>query len=311
MRAGEAHMRAVDVIRRVSPSARPEYVRAFEQGDALLAKHGINTPLRLAHFLAQVLHETGGLLILWESGAYSAARLCQIFGVGNHSAAITATEAQALAYNGKAIFERVYGQGNPRKAKELGNTRPGDGWRYRGGGMMQTTGGHNYRAMGERCGVDFYNHPDLIVSAEHALKPALAEWSQGNLNAFADRDDILSISRKINLGTVQSSRMPNGMTDRQAWYRKVRPLIDKVDFQFTPQPAPSPPPPPDVPNPVTLPKQSKDAAKKAGAGVGIIAIAAALLAFVREHPIETLACAAALGGIGYLIYRKYFRKDRT
>lgn len=235
-------MRAIDVVRKVAPNARAEYVAAFDVGDGLMAEHEINNPLRLSHFLAQVLHETGGLTILWESGAYSAERLIEIFGVGRHSAGITASEAEDLARNGPAIFERVYGLGNPKKAKELGNTRAGDGWRFRGGGMMQTTGGYNYKAMGERCGVDFYNHPELIVSAAHALKPALAEWTSGGLNAFADRDDILSISRKINLGNVGSTRMPNGWADRQRWFRKVRPVITVVTFNRPPEPAqPAPP----------------------------------------------------------------------
>jgi putative chitinase len=237
-------MRAVDVVRKVAPKAKPEYIAAFEAGDALLKKHEINTPERLSHFLAQVLHETGGLTILWESGAYSAERLIEIFGEGNHTAGITEFEAQQLARNGPAIFERVYGLGNPKKARELGNTRPGDGWRFRGGGMMQTTGGYNYKAMGERCGVDFYNHPELIVSAEHALKPALAEWTSGGLNAFADEDDLLSISRKINLGNVNSKRTPNGWADRQFWYRKASSVIGKVDFKTD-----NVPPPPDIPKP--------------------------------------------------------------
>jgi putative chitinase len=121
------------------------------------------------------------------------------------------------------IFERVYGLGNPRKAHELGNTEPGDGYRYRGGGMLQTTGRSNYRRMGQKCGVDFEGHPELVLSAEHALKPALAEWSEGQLNAAADRDDIRAITKRINGGY-------NGLNDRIAWFHKVFPLIDSVDL---------------------------------------------------------------------------------
>ena len=61
-------MRPVDVIRRVAPHARPEYLAAFEAGDGLFAAAGVTTPLRLAHFLAQILEETGGLVITTESG---------------------------------------------------------------------------------------------------------------------------------------------------------------------------------------------------------------------------------------------------
>jgi len=79
---------------------------------------------------------------------YSAERLMQIFGVGRHSAAVTPAEAERLAHDERAIAERVYGLGNPRKALELGNKEQGDGFRYRGCGLMQTTGRFNFRLMG-------------------------------------------------------------------------------------------------------------------------------------------------------------------
>ena len=222
--------RAVDVVRRIAPQARPAYLAAFEQGDALLFAHGLTTPARLAHFLAQVLHESGALEIDWENMSYSSQRLLQIFGMGRHSAAITQREAQALAHRPEAIAERVYGLGNPHKARELANTESGDGFRYRGGGLLQTTGRANYRRMGQKCGVDFEGQPDLVLAAEHALKPALCEWTEARLNAFADCDDILSISRAINLGNPRVPRRPNGMEDRVARYARVRQLIDRVDF---------------------------------------------------------------------------------
>ena len=222
--------RAVDVVRRIAPRARPTYVAAFERGDALLIAHGVTTPARLTHFLAQVLHESGALEIDWENMSYSSGRLLQIFGAGCHSAAVTPAEAQALAHRPEAIAERVYGLGNPRKARELGNTQSGDGFCYRGGGLLQTTGRANYRRMGQKCGVDFEGHPDFVLAAEHALKPALCEWTEGRLNAFADCDDILSISRAINLGNPRAPRRPNGMEDRVAWYARLRPLIERVEF---------------------------------------------------------------------------------
>jgi uncharacterized protein (TIGR02594 family) len=222
--------RAVDVVRRIAPRARPAYVAAFERGDALLIAHGVTTPARLTHFLAQVLHESGALEIDWENMSYSSGRLLQIFGAGCHSAAVTPGEAQVLAHRPEAIAERVYGVGNPRKARELGNIQPGDGFRYRGGGLLQTTGRANYRRMGQKCGVDFEDQPDLVLAADHALKPALCEWTESRLNAFADCDDILSISRAINLGNPRVPRRPNGMEDRVAWYAKLRPLIERVEF---------------------------------------------------------------------------------
>jgi putative chitinase len=212
-------MRAVDIVRKVAPKGRKAYLDAFEQGDDLLASHGITTPLRLAQFLAQVMHESGGLTVEFENMNYRAPRIMEIFGEGRHSASISLSEAQHLAGKPQALAERVYGVGNPKKSKELGNTRPGDGYKYRGGGILQTTGKSNYRRMGEKCGVDFEGSPELVCSAEHALKPALAEWMEGKLNVLADKSDLKGITRKINGGY-------NGLADRQAWYKTIRPLCE-------------------------------------------------------------------------------------
>lgn len=266
--------RPVDVVRKLCPRAKPSYVSAFEHGDGLFMARGITSPLRLAHFLAQAFHETGGLTIEWESGAYSAPRLLEIFGVGHHSAAITPSEASTLAYDGPAIFERVYGLGNPRKAKELGNTQPGDGYKYRGGGILQTTGRANYRRMGQKCGVDFEGHPELVLSAEHALKPALAEWAEGNLNAAADRDDILAITKKINGGT-------NGLDSRKDWLRKIKPLVLNVDLKPLPD-APVPPPPDIAP----IPHKPADPAVHPKTMTGLAAIIAGIAAALSSSKVE-------------------------
>lgn len=294
--------RPVDIVRRLCPKAKPSYLAAFENGDALFAAAGITTSLRLAHFLAQALHETGGLSIEWESGAYSAARLMQIFGVGHHSAAITEAEAPALAYRPEAIFERVYGLGNPRKAKDLGNSQPGDGYRYRGGGVLQTTGRANYRRMGQKVGVDFEAHPELVLSAEHALKPALAEWTEGKLNAAADRDDILTITKRINGGT-------NGLDDRKAWLAKIKPLVLVVDLKpaaqvqapIAPAAAPAATPAPAAPS---IPEPA-GTGKHIAAGVVIVAAGAATTQATDWTQLAIIgACAALIIGSIYLIWRK-------
>lgn len=264
-------MRPIDIVRQVCPRARPSYLAAIENGDRLFTQHRINTPDRLAHFLAQICHESGGLKIEWESGAYSAPRLLEIFGEGRHSAGIQPREAETLAGNGPAIFERVYGLGNPKKARELGNTNPGDGYRYRGGGLMQTTGRANYHRMGVKCSVDFEGHPDLVLSAEHALKPALAEWTEGKLNDAADRNDIRAITKRINGGL-------NGLADREHWFRLIRPKFDHVTLV----PGPGTIEPPIVPKP--FPKPDKGTVGIIGAIIGTLAIVAT---FIKTHPIET------------------------
>lgn len=204
-----------DIMTQLAPKARDVYVQAIaDTGDKLFATFAITTPLRVAHFFAQALHETGGFTVLEENLNYRADRIVVIFGPGKHSAAVDVAEARALAGNPAALAERVYGVGNPRKSKELGNTSPGDGYRYRGRGILQTTGRNNYVRMGQRAGVDFVNNPDLVVSPQHALLPPLIEWRDSSLNAAADRNDISLITRRINGGY-------NGYADRQAWFSKV------------------------------------------------------------------------------------------
>src|SRR5256885_1044045 len=125
------------------PKARPEYLAALARGDALFRQHGITTPLRLAHFLAQILHESGGLTIAEENLDYSARRMTQVW----PRRFPTLADAAPYAHNPRTLAAKVY---NGR----MGN-RPGsdDGYSYRGRGLMQTTGRENYARMGRLCGV--------------------------------------------------------------------------------------------------------------------------------------------------------------
>ena len=225
-------MRAVDVVRKIAPLAKQNYVSAFVNGDDLLRKHGIETPGRLAHFLAQVLHESGGLRFDRENMNYRAGRLLEVFGA-NHSAKITPAEAAKLEGRPEAIAERVYGLGNPVKAADLGNTQPGDGFLFRGGGLLQTTGRYNYTRIAEECHVPFDQNPDLVTAPDHALKPALFEWTQNELNKFADADDILAISRAINFGNTTTSKTPNGFSDRKSWYAKAIEAIGDATIELS------------------------------------------------------------------------------
>ncbi|MBC8031852.1 MAG: glycoside hydrolase family 19 protein [Pyrinomonadaceae bacterium] len=216
--AGDLMARTIAVVERLSPSAKPNYLEAIRRGAPLFEDHGITTPLRMAHFLAQAMHETGNFKILRESMDYRAPRIMEIFGVGIHSARVTAAEAPTLAHNERALSERVYGLGNPRKAPELGNTKPGDGFAFRGNGVLQTTGRGAHRRMGEACGLDFEGNPSLVTETEHALKPALQEWTDGRLNVAADANDIRKITKRINGGF-------NGLDERKALFAKLLPLL--------------------------------------------------------------------------------------
>ncbi len=159
-------------------------------------------------------------------------RLVEVFGIGKHSARVTSAEAAQLAGKPSALFERVYGLGNPKKAKELGSTKAGDGRAFRGNGIMQTTGRYNHRAMGQKAGLGalFEDDPGKVTAAEYALIPALVEWQKGGCNALADESDILGISRVINLGNAKSKAELNGMADRRAWFNRLWPAIRDGGF---------------------------------------------------------------------------------
>jgi predicted chitinase len=210
--------KTLTAISHLSPEAKSNYLQAIRDGGPAFESHGITTPLRMAHFMAQAMAETGGFTVLRESMSYKVPRMLKIFGVGNHSARVTAEEAPALAHNEHALSERVYGLGNPTKASELGNTEPGDGFRYRGNGVLQMTGRKAHRLAGEANGLDFEGNPDLATLPENALKPALKEWADGNLNHFADQNDIRTITLRINGGL-------NGFDDRKDFFAKLLPRL--------------------------------------------------------------------------------------
>ncbi|WBU27605.1 hypothetical protein OOZ54_12960 [Rhodopseudomonas palustris] len=150
--------------------------------------------------------ETGGLQVLSESGAYSAKGIMKIFGIGKHSARISAAEAARIAalpvaQRGPVLFNRAYGVGNPTKMREFDNTGPNDGWLYRGGGMMQCTGKSNYRKMAQKTGLPLVEHPELLHSPGSAFTAAYLEWGgDPRCNAAADRDDVKGARRAINGG---------------------------------------------------------------------------------------------------------------
>jgi putative chitinase len=215
-------MRAVDIVRALCPRAHPNYVAAFERGDAALAEAGITTPLRLAHFLAQVFHETGKLTILEESGRYSAKnlgrrwdqRLWRRYFASRDE--MVAMAQQCARDGGMALFNRVYGN-------RMGNGPPesGDGWRYRGRGVLQTTGREAYRKYGARCGCDFEAVPGRVTEPEWALAPALAEWVASGCNRLADRNAAKQVGNAINRGNANAGDEPVGFDDRVAWFDRI------------------------------------------------------------------------------------------
>jgi putative chitinase len=162
-------------------------------------KYAINTPKRIAHFLTQLHEETGGFIKFSENLNYTPTGLIETFGTNQISAAqanLYGRTAKRKA-NQQAIANIVYG-GEWGK-KNLGNTQIGDGWRFRGRGLIQLTGRSNYQAYKNFSGIDVVANPDLASRPDIAIDIAGWFWSvRYNLNPIADNNNITSITKKIN-----------------------------------------------------------------------------------------------------------------
>ena len=176
------------------------------------AKFGINTPLRLAHFLAQCGHESGGFRLTQENLNYSAKGLNGIF------KKYFPTEAAASPYNRnpQKIANKVYSNrmGNGTEAS-------GDGYKFRGRGYIQLTGKDNYTAFGKSIGVDMTVNPDLVAS-QYALLSAAWFFTKNNLHKMADGGAtdavVTSITKRVNGGTI-------GLPDRIKHFKEYYHLL--------------------------------------------------------------------------------------
>ncbi|WP_375455640.1 peptidoglycan-binding protein [uncultured Methylobacterium sp.] len=195
------------IIRAMAPAARADIVAAFQAADARIATAEIATPARIAHFLAQIATETGGFRRLEEDLSYSAERLCAVWPKRFPSL----DAARPYARNPKALAEKVYGG-------RMGNTRPGDGYRYRGGGDLQTTGRANYRAAG------FEADPDRLRQPAGALAAALTFWTDNDCNALADAGDVAAVRRRVNGGQT-------GLAECRAYLAKAEAAVRTIPAQ--------------------------------------------------------------------------------
>lgn len=188
---------------------RPHLLRAMQ-------RHRISSRRRAAAFIAQVGHESQGLARVEENLNYSASRLREVF-----PSYFSAGDASQYARQRDRIANRVY-------ANRMGNgpESSGDGWRYRGRGLIQITGRDNYAWIGQLLELDLVTTPALLLDLEYAADSAAAYWQGRGLNALADRDDILGISRRINLGTTATRRMPNGFADRVDRWSRAKAALD-------------------------------------------------------------------------------------
>jgi putative chitinase len=168
----------------------------------ILPEYGINTPQRVAAFLAQCAHESGGFVFLKENLNYKAPSLRKVF------PKYFQDDATAAAYANKPekIANRVY-------ANRMGNgdESSGDGWRYCGRGLIQLTGKDNYTFFAASLDIPVEEAAEYLQTFEGAVQSACFFWEQNNLNQWADKGDILTLTKRINGGTI-------GLEDRIKHY---------------------------------------------------------------------------------------------
>lgn len=173
-------MLTLDELQRIMPHAGHRAETFLEPLNGAMKEFGIDNGARIAAFLAQVAHESGELRYVRELAS------------------------------GEAYETRT----------DLGNTpeRDGDGPRYRGRGLIQITGGDNYRACGAALGADFISSPELLELPSFAARSAGWFWATKELNELADKGDFLLITRRINGGT-------NGWKARVGYYERAKEVL--------------------------------------------------------------------------------------
>jgi putative chitinase len=168
----------------------------------ILPEYEINTKPRVAAFLAQCAHESGGFKFLKENLNYKAASLRKVF------PKYFPDDATAAAYANKPqmIANRVY-------ANRMGNgdEASGDGWQFCGRGLIQLTGKNNYTFFAASLGIPLDEASEYLETFEGAIQSGCFFWEQNKLNQWADAGDILTLTKRINGGTI-------GLEDRIKHY---------------------------------------------------------------------------------------------
>jgi putative chitinase len=181
------------------PHAKPELVDALCGALEVLEEYGIDTPLRMAHFLAQTSHESGGFRAVEENLNYKAETLSKIF-----PKYFRDKDTNDYAKKPEKIANLVYGgrMGN-------GPVESGDGYRYRGRGLIQLTGKSNYEKFAEGIESTLEEAVEYLTTPEGAVESAAWFWANNGLNELADTDDVTKVTKRINGGTI-------GLAEREA-----------------------------------------------------------------------------------------------
>ncbi len=209
------------------------YIKAIVDSWPVLERYEINTPLRLGHFFGQGLVETGWLKHTEEGFSYSEEMLKKTFRVYRRNPDL----AREHARKKELIANTVYGG-----RRDLGNTQPGDGWKFRGRGFIQLTGRANYARYGEAAGIDLVSDPDIIKrDLAKSVEVAAAFWKTNGLNTYADLNDGAKVSRGVNRGNPNDPAAANHEDLRILWTETAL-SVTRAPQNLAPEP-----PAPDAP----------------------------------------------------------------
>lgn len=183
--------------------------------NATVERYEINSPLRLSHFIGQLMHESALFTTVTENLNYTPSALLRTF----NTPTIIRFTAQTANLLGRTDKQRANREmiANIAYANRMGNgpRESGDGWRFRGRGLIQITGRVNYADVGKAIGIDCLNNPDLLVLPLYACLSAGHYWNSRKLNALADADDLTGITKRINGGV-------NGLAERKIYVERCK-----------------------------------------------------------------------------------------
>lgn len=181
-------------------------------------RYKLTTGLRLSHFLGQLMHESMMLSRVVENLNYTPTAILKTFNSPTKTRFSIATANVLGRTENKRADQQMIA--NIAYANRMGNgpRESGDGWRYRGRGLIQITGKVNYQDVAKALTIDCVDNPDLLVVPLYAALSAGHYWNSRKLNTFADNDNLLAITKAINGGT-------NGLDERKIYVERCKALF--------------------------------------------------------------------------------------
>ncbi len=196
-------------------ASKPLWTGILTTQDGVWASCGITKAIRLAHFMAQISHESGCGSDIVESLNYTPAALLSQW--PSHFTPDLANRVGRTAQH--AADQRAIG--NAAYGGRMGNVQPDDGYNFRGHGLLQITGRTAFKTIGGMCGLDLQGHPELTVDPLHCLVVAATEFKVSGCLPYADQDDVTAVSALVNVGHWPCNPASIiGLDKRKEWLAK-------------------------------------------------------------------------------------------